>query len=130
MRASERKARHKNRRMRELAQIDRQVRSLHSGHDLAQRLMKKADAGVDSLGLHTNLAPVIAIFSLSLAQAYSKEPDVKERLSAAMPFVAAEAMLRMVPTLYMYQGEPSGIEDACQIHDLLYEAKRWHEDER
>lgn len=130
MSKSKRKSRHKNRRMRELAEIQRQARAFGSGATLARRLMLKADAGVESLGLRKELAPVIAIFSLTLAQTYSKKPADKEKFASALPFAAAEAFNRMVYediTLEWFGTTPT-IEDACHVHDLLHEAKRWHEE--
>ena len=128
MSKSKRKSRHKNRRMRELAQIQRQAESFRSGATLAERLMKKADAGVESLGLRTELAPVIAIFSLTLAQAYSTKPRDKEKFASAMPFAAAEAFNRLVLDIWVPRHDvETGA--AGDVHALLEEAKRWHEEQ-
>ena len=115
---------------REIAKLKKRCDAVRSGHEFAVRLMKKADDDTDSVGLRKDLAPVVAIFGLTLARVYAKDA-VKELFDAAMPFVAAEAMLRMVPTLYQDVDRSRTsyvIDDACRVHDLLREAKRWHED--
>lgn len=126
MSKSKRKSRHKNRRMRELAQIQRQAEAFRSGGALARRVLDRTDA--DMAGLHPALSPIVAICGLTLAAAYSKDAADKVLFSSAMPMLVAEAGRRALETpLVVVEGDvETGA--AGDVHALLEEAKRWHED--